>query len=500
MGKSILVVEDDAIQAGNLSAYLTRHGWEVQSCGCAEEALGLYESLHPDAVVTDQRLPRLTGIEMLHKLKESDPLLKCIVMTGDDSAQTAVQAMKAGAFDYVLKPVAMAELNLLLERAIGASRMEQALQFHQQRQAHGAGLGSLIGASPAMQELKTKVGQVLEAERRMSGGDLPAVLIVGETGTGKELVARSMHFDGPRASGPFVEINCASIPSNLLESELFGHEKGAFTDARERRTGLVEAADGGTLFLDEIGEIDLGLQAKLLKLLEEKTVRRVGAVKERKVNLRIISATNRDLEAMVKQGTFRSDLYFRLRIISLGVPPLRDRGKDILLLARHFLDAHARRYGKPGLRFSAEAEEQLLQYYWPGNVRELRNMLEQTVLLAPGEVITPAQLALCPTLAPQPPQVQPGCQPVSCDHGKSCGQSCITLPKNDSELAEVERTLVIRTLERTGWNVTRSAKLLGLSRDMMRYRIEKMGLSRPVDEPGSGFGTLWPAATSTTAQ
>jgi two-component system response regulator AtoC len=311
------------------------------------------------------------------------------------------------------------------------------------------------------------------------------VLIVGETGTGKELVARSMHFDGARATGPFVEINCASIPSHLLESELFGHEKGAFTDAKERRTGLVEAADGGTLFLDEIGEIDMSLQAKLLKLLEDKTVRRIGAVKERKVNLRIISATNRDLGSMVKQGTFRSDLYFRLRIIAIDVPSLRDRGDDILLLARHFLQSHGRRYGKPSLRFSPEAERQLMEYFWPGNVREMRNMLEQTVLLAPGDLIGTTQLALCPSLAPESKyerEFKPG-----------GGQPCMSIPKSNADmadLAEMERTLVVKTLERTGWNVTKSAKLLGLSRDMMRYRIEKMGLTRPVDQPGSGFGTL----------
>jgi two-component system, NtrC family, response regulator AtoC len=481
MGKTVLVVEDDTIQAGNITAYLMRNGWEVQACATAEEALEMCESLHPDVVVTDHRLPRLTGIELLQRLRESDPLTKCIVMTGDSRPQTAVAAMKAGAYDYVVKPVVMAELNLLLERAVGTARMEQVLQFHQQRQASGAGVKSLIGDSPAMQELKVTIRQVLEAERYVPEGDLPAVLVYGETGTGKELVARALHFDGARASGPFVEINCASIPSQLLEAELFGHEKGAFTDAKERRTGLVEAADGGTLFLDEIGEVDLSLQAKLLKLLEEKTVRRIGAVKERRVNLRIISATNRDLAAMVKQGTFRSDLYFRLRIISVAVPSLRQRGDDILLLARHFLQQHARRYGKPGLRFSREAEQTLLDYYWPGNVRELRNMLEQTVLLADGNEIHPGQLAMCPALAPESPFERAF---------TGWRQHCMSLPKNDTELAEVERTLVIKTLERTGWNVTRSAKLLGLSRDMMRYRIEKMGLRRPMDEEGSGFGTV----------
>ncbi|MBA2961856.1 MULTISPECIES: sigma-54-dependent transcriptional regulator [Ramlibacter] len=479
MSKTILVVDDDPVQAGNISAFLARNGWEVEACGCAEEALGLCGTLHPDAVVTDQRLPRLSGIEMMKKLRETDPLVKCIVMTGDDSAQTAVQAMKAGAYDYVVKPVPMAELNMLLERAVGAARVEQALQFHQQRQAHGAGLRSLLGTSPAVQDLKNRIGQVLEAERRVSGEELPAVLVMGETGTGKELVARALHFDGTRSSGPFVEINCASIPSHLLESELFGHEKGAFTDAKERRTGLVEAADGGTLFLDEIGEIDMALQAKLLKLLEEKTVRRVGSVRERKVNLRIISATNRDLEAMVRSGHFRSDLYFRLRIISIQVPTLRSRGADILLLANHFLESHARRYGKPGLRFSPDAEAALLGYYWPGNVRELRNMLEQTVLLTQDRVITPAQLALSSSLAPDA---------GNCHHTGACGQGCMAPPKNGADLAHIERNLVIKTLEKTGWNVTRSAKMLGLSRDMMRYRIDKMGLSRPADEPGSGFG------------
>jgi DNA-binding NtrC family response regulator len=303
------------------------------------------------------------------------------------------------------------------------------------------------------------------------------VLINGETGTGKELVARSIHFDGSRQAGPFVEVNCASIPSHLLEAELFGHEKGAFTDAKERRTGLVEAADGGTLFLDEIGEIDLGLQAKLLKLLEEKSVRRLGSVKELKVNLRIISATNRDLEAMVRQGKFRSDLYFRLRIISVKVPSLRSRGDDVLVLARHFLESHGRRYGKPNLRFSEAAEQVLMQYSWPGNVRELRNMLEQTVLLASTDLITPVQLALCPSLSADSP----------CErHFEGVGKPCMALPKNDAALGEAERSLVIRTLERTGWNVSRSAKILGLTRDMMRYRIEKMGLSRP-DALDSGW-------------
>ena len=470
MSKMILVVEDDAALADNVCVFLARHGWDTKACNSAEDALQLIETLHPDGVVADQTLPRMCGIEMTRKLLEIEPRTKVIMMTGDDRAHTAVQAMKAGAFDYLTKPVSLAELNLLLERAINATRMEQTLQFHQERQARGAGLRALVGDSPAMRTLIGTLEQVQAAGRRVADGDLPAIFIHGETGTGKELVARSIHFDGPRRDGPFVEVNCATIPSHLLEAELFGHEKGAFTDARQRKIGLVESADGGTLFLDEIGEIDHGLQAKLLKLLEEKTIRRVGSVTERKVNLRIISATNRDLEQMVREGKFRSDLYFRLRIISIKVPPLRERGDDILLLARHFLEAHGRRYGKPGLSFTQEAECALSQYYWPGNVRELRNMLEQTVLLTPTDMITPGQLGLCPSLVPVSSQ-EPAFDAET--------MSAIALPRHRVNLAEAEKELVEKTLERAGWNVTRSAKLLGLSRDMMRYRIEKLGLVRP---------------------
>jgi len=289
------------------------------------------------------------------------------------------------------------------------------------------------------------------------------------------LVARALHFDGPRSKGPFIEFNCASIPSNLVESELFGHEKGAFTDAKDRRVGLVEAADGGTLFLDEIGEMDLLLQAKILKLLEDRTIRRVGSVKERKVNLRVISATNCNLEQMVQQGKFRRDLFFRLRIISIKVPRLYARGDDILLLARHFLASHGKRYGKPNLHFSQQAEELLLSYTWPGNVRELRNMLEQTVLLAPSDTIAAHQLNVCMSLCDElPPQHQhqhyeaaPHYEPRPASNMESMN------------LPEVERDMVRKMLDKTDWNVTKSARLLGLSRDMLRYRIEKLGLARP---------------------
>ena len=293
------------------------------------------------------------------------------------------------------------------------------------------------------------------------------MLITGETGTGKELLARALHYEGARSRHPFVELNCASLPSNLLEAELFGHERGAFTDAKERRIGLAEAADGGTLFLDEIGEVDLGIQAKLLKLLEERTLRRIGSVQERKVNIRVVSATNRELERMVVEGRFRSDLYFRLRVITLSMPPLRTLGEDILRIARFYLGTHARRYGKKGLRFSPEAEATLLAHRWPGNVRELRNMLEQTVLLSQDAVIHPEQLAFSAGGWAEEAVQQSPARSVAPGNGAI------------AKIADVERELLAKTLEKTDWNVSKSAKLLGLSRDMLRYRIEKYGFVRP---------------------
>jgi DNA-binding NtrC family response regulator len=461
MEHSVLIVEDDELLAGNIQTYLVRKNFEALVCHSAEEALELLQSQLPDVLLTDNSLPGMSGHELIRQVSVSAPQIKPIMMTGFGNIEDAVQAMKAGAFHYLTKPVALAELKLLLDKALETQRMEHKLDFYQSRAAQDAGLDALIGESPAMLEVKSMVRQLLDAESRMADAELPAVLIEGETGTGKELIARALHFDGCRSKGPFVEFNCASIPSHLLEAELFGHEKGAFTDAKDRRVGLVEAADGGTLFLDEVGEIDLVLQAKLLKLLEDRSIRRIGSVKERKVNLRIISATNCNLEQMVQQGRFRRDLFFRLRIISIRVPRLYARSDDVLLLARHFLRQHCKRYGKPGLQLSAEAEHLLLGYSWPGNVRELRNMLEQTVLLAQGNLVTAAQLHICPSLVEEPG-----------GHYRTNGNGHGAEP-------EAERDMVIRMLDKTDWNVTKSARLLGLTRDMLRYRIEKLGLVRP---------------------
>jgi two-component system response regulator AtoC len=465
MAHSILIIEDDEMLADNIRAHLERSQWETHVVHSAEEGLKALESLHPDIVLTDHLLPRKSGLEVIKGALAIDSQAKIVMMTGGGSIQVAVDAMKAGACDYLTKPVSLAELKVVLEKALGQAQMEKSLTALQRRQSRGS-LDAIVGESAAMQAAKARARQVLEAERRMHDNDMPATLVTGETGTGKELLARALHFEGVRSNWPFVEINCASLPPNLLESELFGHERGAFTDAKDRRIGLVEAADGGTLFLDEIGEIDLSIQAKLLKLLEEKSLRRVGSVRERKVNIRIISATNRDLEQMVKEGRFRSDLYFRLRVITLSMPPLRTLGEDILRIAAFYLDSHAKRYGKKGLRFTSAAEEALLGHTWPGNVRELRNMLEQTVLLSQGEAISADQLAF----SSRRPYGDLG---VDGEAGYAAGARGL------ARAADVGQDLVARTLEKTDWNISKSAKVLGLSRDMLRYRIEKFGLVRP---------------------
>jgi DNA-binding NtrC family response regulator len=464
MAAATLIIEDECTLAKNMRTYLERSGFEVQVAASAEEGLQLLESFKPDSVLLDFQLPGMNGLELLGRIREFDPRIKLIMMTGHGSIELAVEAMRAGAYDFLTKPVSLAKLKLLLERALGEERRDEVLSYYQKREAEG--LDRLVGESEAMRALKRRIHQVLEAERSLTEGDAPAVLITGETGTGKELVAHALHFAGARAARPFVELNCAALPAHLVESELFGHERGAFTDARERKPGLLEAAEGGTLFLDEVGELEQGVQAKLLKVLEEKAARRLGSLRDYRVNVRIVAASNRSLEQGVREGKFRPDLYFRLRIVELFVPPLRDRNGDVLLLARHFLELHGARYGKRSLRFSAEVEGKFLSHRWPGNVRELRNTIEQAVLLARTGLILPEDLSLCTALG------SPVDQPF-----ESQLPGAPAFPSEGVKLEEVERDLLVKALRQTSWNVTQAAKLLGISRDTLRYRIEKFNLA-----------------------
>jgi two-component system response regulator AtoC len=466
MTHAILVIEDEAVFAKNVQTYLMREGYEVRITDNVDAALREFDAFRPGIVLLDYNLTGVNGLEILAQLKQRDPKVPVVVLTGHGSVEIAVQAMKLGAADYLSKPMALSELKLVIDRVLKRDQISSALAYYQKRDATGVDLESWIGDSRPMRELKATVTQIINSERSLTDDDPPAVLITGETGTGKELIARAVHFSGARADKPFVEINCASIPSNLLEAELFGYERGAFTDAKERKQGLVETAEGGTLFLDEIGEVAPAVQVKLLKLLEEKRVRRLGGVREQQVNVRIVTATNRDLSSMVREGSFRADLYYRLRIVHVNAPPLRERGDDVLLLARHFLAVQGERYGRPGISLDAEAERMVHAHAWSGNVRELRNAIEQAVLLAKGATIGAAQFPFCKASAVPTPAAEVVC-------GTTVVTSPAASPDSDIEWGAMERDLVEKALLTTGWNVTRAARLLGVSRDTLRYRIEK---------------------------
>ena len=460
MTRAILIIEDELVLAKNIKAYLERHDYEAVAVHSGEEGIERLDAFLPDVVVLDYHLPKMNGLDVLAQLRRRIPLIKVIMITGNATVEVAVQAMKLGAFDYLVKPVVLSELKLLVDRALGQERVEKTLNYMQAQQASKSELRHLLGESAPMAALKDSIRRLAEAEYALLDDDLPAVLITGETGTGKELVARAVHFGGPRKAQPFIEINCASIPPHMLEAELFGYERGAFTDARERKYGLIEAAEGGTLFLDEIGELELGVQTKLLKVLEEKKVRRLGGLREQRINFRVIAATNQDLQRRVLDGTFRSDLYYRLKTVCLPVPPLRERGGDTLLLARAFLSMHGARYRKRQLFLTAEAEQALLAWHWPGNVRELQNMLEQIALMARQDAVTRDDLLLpvAPaTHAPVPRPYPPGTDSML-------------------NLEDMERQYLLAALGKSEWNITQAAKLLGLSRDAMRYRIEKHGI------------------------
>jgi two-component system response regulator AtoC len=461
MSYTVLIVEDEPVLARNMCLYLERLGLFCQVATSGEEGLALLEAERPDVVVLDHNLPGKDGLAVLRLMREREAHLPVVMATGHGSEQVAVEAMKSGAFDYLIKPVSLHQLKQVLDRAVQQQRQSQELRHLRGGGAGDSpaaqGLAALQGESAAMHKLRGRLRQLVEAETQLTEGSLPAVLIGGETGTGKELVARALHFEGPRRAGPFVEINCASLPAQLVESELFGHERGAFTDARERRIGLVEAAHGGTLFLDEVGELELATQAKLLKLLEDHQVRRLGSVREHPVDVRVLAATNRPLEQMVQAGSFRADLFFRLGMLRIELPPLRERPGDVALLARFFLARACRRYGKSGLRFSDAALAALAAHRWPGNVRELGNVVEQCVILASDSLIEPEDLPL----------------PVMPDAALSLAA---VSPGEGGGLLEAERRLLVSALERNRWNVTQAARALGISRDTLRYRIDKFGL------------------------
>jgi len=465
---AILIVEDEATLAKNMCRYLENAGFEVHVTDNGQTTMEELESYKPDIVLLDYRLPDTNGLELLGRIRAVDRRIRVIMITGEGNVQLAVDAMKTGAQDYLTKPVILKELKILLIKIADQERMAGALDYFRQKQSGESGLDKLLGSSKVIIELKQQIRQLIAAEHNLVEGIPASVLITGETGSGKDLVARAFHFDGTRRQGSFIELNCAAIPAHLLEAELFGYERGAFTDAHERKMGLVEAADGGTLFLDEIGDMDIALQTKLLKLLEDRSVRRIGGLRDKQVNVRIVAATNCYLDQLIQEGKFRPDLFYRLRVVQVNIPPLRERGMDIIHLAEHMLSQHAQRYRKDKIQIGREARARLLGYAWPGNVRELRNMMEQVVLMANTVLLEPHHLPLNQQLSARPPS--------HLDEVKS--KQAVAVGGADTlNIGDMEQRMVTEALERTQGNVTRAAELLGLSRDTLRYRIEKYRIS-----------------------
>jgi DNA-binding NtrC family response regulator len=476
MKATVLVIDDDETIRHFLPRELKAEGYQVLTADSGRAGLQVLEKEPADLVLLDIRLPDMTGIQVLEKIRAQWPEQIVVMLTGEPEHETAVQAMRLGARDYLTKgkPI-REELLLVLERELEARQLGREVQHHRQEKSQKFSREFVRGLSAAMEAVYTVVDQVAES-------DSTSVLIEGESGTGKELIAHRIHELSARRDKPLLEVNCAAIPRELLESELFGHEKGAFTDARQQKQGLLELANGGTLFLDEVGEMSLTIQVKLLRVLERMTFKRVGGTKDITVSVRVISATNQNLETMVREQRFREDLYFRLKVVPIRVPPLRERREDILPLARHFLAQFNRQFGKSFEAIDPGAEQVLLGYPWPGNIRELRNLFERIVLLSQGTRILPQHLTTA--IAPQPARGDA----TSLDTLRSVleeGQ----IPDGgfdlEGVLGQIEREIIQRALDRSSGNQSRTAGLLQMKRDKLRYRMKLYGFQ---DTPAADVG------------
>ncbi|MBI2390592.1 MAG: sigma-54-dependent Fis family transcriptional regulator [Deltaproteobacteria bacterium] len=457
MSGRILVVDDDRSLCELLAAGLARRGFSVEWTTSGDDAFARAKTGDFDVVVADINMKGLSGTELCERIVANRPDLPVIVITAFGSLDTAVASIRAGAYDFITKPFETDALALALQRAVQHRALREEVRRLRDVVAETKHFGELIGASPAMQEVQHLLAKVAPTDA--------AVVITGESGTGKEVVARALHAKGQRPSGPFVAVNCAAIPQNLLESELFGHTRGAFTDARVARVGLFQQADGGTLFLDEIGDVPLSLQPKLLRALQERRVRPVGADQEVPFDARVISATNRDLEEAVEEKRFREDLYYRINVIRVALPPLRARAADVLLLAQHFLARNAARMGKAVAGISPAAAAKLLSYAWPGNVRELQNCIERAVALTQFERIAVEDL---------PETI------------RNYTRSHVIVASDDPEelvsMEEVERRYVLRVLEATGGNKKAAAQILGFDRRTLYRKLERYGVPTARDD------------------
>ncbi|PYR31576.1 MAG: hypothetical protein DMF90_25350 [Acidobacteria bacterium] len=470
-GPTVLIVDDERTLAKAMRAFLSEQGYEAEVAEDAEKALGLLGRLHPDVVFTDVRLPGIGGLELLKRIREFDSAISVVVMTAFGSIEGAVEAVKLGAFDYVKKPLDLEEIKLLADRARETSLLKQELSYYRERAAKDAPFEGMLGRSAPMLALQERMRQIAALD------ETPPVLITGETGTGKGLVARTIHSSGARRAKPFIEVNCNALPAALMEAELFGHERGAFTDAKESKVGLFEAAEGGFIFLDEVGDIELALQGKLLRAIEDRVVRRVGGVRDRKINVCILAATNRELLREVQREGFRKDLYFRLAVILLRLPPLRERGEDVVLLAEYYLQRFNAKYGREVRTIGPRARQLMLAYPWPGNVRELSHVIERAVIWSQGDTLDSDHLSLLGS-GEVPHSDQHGLPEDGIVSGADANQSPLApkMPEPGLDLTLWEKSIIERALREADGNQTKAAQRLGLSRDTLRYRLKKFGI------------------------
>lgn len=456
MPERLLVVDDEPSMREFLEIMLSQDGYEVRTAASGEEGLKLYKSEEPDLILTDVKMPGMSGLDLIKHIHSQDPALPVIAVTAYASADDALRAVREGAYDYLSKPFQIEDLRIIIRNALEARRLRIENQELKKSIQGFDNFSHMVGISPQMQEIFQFIEKVAPSKA--------SVLIIGESGTGKELIAKAIHKNSPRCDKPFIAINCTAIPENLLESEMFGHQRGSFTGALANKPGLVELAHTGTLFLDEVGEIPISIQAKLLRFLQEHEFRRVGGTDEKKIDVRIIAATNKKLEFEMEKGTFREDLYYRLNVIRIRVPPLREREKDVPLLVNHFLRKFCTEQGKDITKVSSLALRVLCNYQYPGNVRELENIIERCVTLEQSDQLTAQHL---------PPK-------LTQSEGAACEIAELDIPSDgielDRTLENLERKLINRALEITGGNRSRAARLLGISFRSLRYRLVKLGM------------------------
>ena len=462
MKKRILFVDDEASIRASLKVVL-EPTYDVLSAASAREGLDLFRRESPDLILLDVVMPGMDGLTLLKTMRAEDARIPVIMLTGTKTVKTAVEAMKLGAADYLSKPFDVEELRLVVAKTLEADELAREIRHLRAQVATRYSFHNLIGKSPAMQDVYSKIEQIADTRT--------TVLITGESGTGKELVARALHYNSARRDKPFIALNSAALPDTLIESELFGHEKGSFTDAQARRAGQFELAHGGTLFLDEVSDLSAATQAKLLRVLQEREFTRVGGSQPIKVDVRIIAATNKQLDEMVRRGEFRDDLYYRINVVALYLPALRDRRDDIPLLARNFLDKRLAEDHRPAQEFSKDAMELLVDYHWPGNVRELENVIEQAIIWSHGRTILPEHL---------PATLKAAQQPVTVAETVPPGQFSL-----EQAVLDYEKKMILDALKRTDFVQTHAAALLGISRRMLKYRMDMLGITRSMTVPGS---------------